>query len=311
MLAPLTLCLWIAAAPMDVPATQPSTPARPVTFGVVADVQYADRDTQGTRRFREAIGKLERAMGAFNRARPAFVLQLGDLFDTTPDDPKATRQNLADVAAALPRLKVPWRHVVGNHCLDAGRAAFDEAVPLDRWHYSFDVPANGGGWRFIVLDGNAVSTRDLPEDDPRHVKAREIMADDEDHKPWNGALGDAQHAWLAQQLEAADADGVPVIIACHFPATPQATGGDPTITLWDAEAVLERIARHDGVKAYFAGHHHGGGYAEVDGVHHVTFPAICDAPQDGNAYALVTLHADRIEIDGTGDVPDRVLAITP
>ena len=41
-------------------------------------------------------------------------------------------------------------------------------------------------------------------------------------------------------------------------------------------------------------------------------PAVLEAPPDGNAFALIRVWADRIEIDGCGTaVPSRVLPLTP
>jgi hypothetical protein len=67
---------------------------------------------------------------------------------------------------------------------------------LEKAYYDFP----GGGYRFIVLDGNDVSLFAPPKDDPR----REIAAtrlDEmklkgaENAQPWNGSLGDEQFAW--------------------------------------------------------------------------------------------------------------------
>lgn len=283
--------------------TDTSTDGRPkaFSFGLVADVQYADKPTNGNRRYREAVGKLNKAVTAFNQSRPDFVLQLGDLIDANGD---RTRTDFDRVMAAFARLEPTLYHAVGNHCLDAGRAAYDERVGLERYYYDFGHK----GWRFIVLDGNDISTRDLPEDGAPHRRARAFIdADPHHNKPWNGALGKAQKAWLKKTLDAANRRREPIIVAAHFPVLPAASHRQ--IVLWDYQEVLDLLEATPGVVAYLAGHHHEGGYAQRAGIHHITFPAMCDAPTAGNAYAFIDLRPGELHVRGVGTVPHRSLKL--
>ena len=59
--------------------------------------------------------------------------------------------------------------------------------------------------------------------------------------------------------------------------------------------------------AYLAGHDHAGGYATAGGVHYLTLHGMVEAPPGSNAYAIVRALPDRLEIDGVGQEPDRVL----
>lgn len=78
---------------------------------------------------------------------------------------------------------------------------------------------------------------------------------------------------------------------------------------WDGDAVAAVLDRHAGVvRAYFCGHFHPGGYTVRDsGVHHLTFTAILDAltPDGGpsNAWAVATLGADAVDVEGGGEQP--------
>lgn len=271
-----------------------------LVFGVVADVQYAEKPTRKTRRYSESLEKLRRAVVEWNREPLHFVVQLGDLID---DNGELTPAELEDVVETFDGSRAPVRHVVGNHCLDGGRELYDRVVELERYYYDFE----DGGWRFVVLDGNDVSIRDLPEDDPAYVAASEYIAAAPQNEAWNGAVGAEQLRWLRDTLARACAAGERVIVASHFPVLPEAA--KRSMVLWNHEEVLEVLEASPCVVAYLAGHHHDGGYAERAGIHHLTFPAMCDAPAGGTAYALVTLRGRHMYVSGFGTVPIRELLL--
>ena len=52
-----------------------------------------------------------------------------------------------------------------------------------------------------------------------------------------------------------------------------------------------------------------GGYACIDGRHFVTLEALLEAPEGGNAYAVVHVFPDRVHIVGSGSVTSRELAV--
>lgn len=62
-------------------------------------------------------------------------------------------------------------------------------------------------------------------------------------------------------------------------------------------------------RAAFAGHDHTGGYALIDGRHFVTVEGLLETPSDGNAYATVDVHADRLVVHGRGSVTSRQLLV--
>lgn len=293
-LALLALLALLAAACSDAAAD----PA--IVFGVVADVQYAEKATHETRRYSEALDKLRRAVVEWNREPLKFVLQLGDLVDGNGE---LTELELEETVEALGRSRAPVRHVVGNHCLEAGRAVYDRVVPPESYHYDFVE----GDWRFVVLDGNDISTRDLPTDGPAYRAASAYIEATEENRPWNGAIGPAQLEWLRATLAQARTAGQRVIVACHFPALPEAARR--SMVLWNFEEVLDVLESSGCVVAYLAGHDHAGGYAERAGIHHVTFPAMCDAPAGDTAHALVTLRGRRMYVSGFGTVPMRELLL--
>ncbi|CAI5460397.1 unnamed protein product [Closterium sp. Yama58-4] len=90
-----------------------SAPEQPLfSFGVVADIQYADKDTRTSsdgrqQRYREAPGKLAAAVAAFNEAQPPLsaVVTLGDIVDGR-DTEEATLEDFRVVLGELD--KVRW-----------------------------------------------------------------------------------------------------------------------------------------------------------------------------------------------------------
>ena len=58
-----------------------------------------------------------------------------------------------------------------------------------------------------------------------------------------------------------------------------------------------------------AGHDHLGGYACIDGRHFVTLEALLEAPAGGNAWAVLSVFADRLELAGHGSVTSRSLPV--
>src|SRR5687767_648375 len=52
-----------------------------VKFGLITDLHYADKPPAGTRHYRETLGKLGEAAKQFDKDKPGFVVELGDLID--------------------------------------------------------------------------------------------------------------------------------------------------------------------------------------------------------------------------------------
>jgi hypothetical protein len=60
------------------------------------------------------------------------------------------------------------------------------------------------------------------------------------------------------------------------------------------------------VVAWFNGHHHAGGFAQVEGLPCVTFHGMVETP-DTNAFATARFLADRMILAGHGREPSREL----
>src|SRR5690554_168209 len=80
-----------------------------VKFGIIADIQYCDCDTRGSRYYRNSLQKLEECVVNLNRAEVQFTVNLGDLVDR--DTPK----NMDSVLVRLDKLNATVFNLTGNH----------------------------------------------------------------------------------------------------------------------------------------------------------------------------------------------------
>lgn len=271
--------------------------AAPFQFGVIADPQYADVPTKGSRHYRQSLEKLSACIKELNRHELEFTVTLGDLID----------RDFASYDPVLERyqaLRSEHRVVLGNHDFsvsDEDKGKVLKTLELERGYRSFRRP----GWRTVLLDGTEVSTYRHPRDDARHQQGQQAFAAAKEAKapgarPWNGALADSQLEWLEQELKAATAADERVILCNHFPVMPQ---GD-SHNLWNAEAVVELIRRYPCVALYLNGHNHAGNYAQDQHCHYLNLKGMVET-ETKSAFAVVTCHPDSIAVEGFGTEPDR------
>jgi len=264
------------------------------SFGVIADCQYCNADPGGVRRYRDSPEKLRAAVDHLNTLDLKFVVHLGDFIDRD-------FESFDVVAPIFDGLKAPGYHVLGNHdysVADGKKAEVHKRLGLPARYYDFAVE----GWRFVALDGNDVSFHAHPKDSPEFEAAKRYYAENQIASPmWNGAVGEAQMAWLRGVLDAATEKGESVVLMAHFPVYPENVHN-----LWNAPEMLALIDEYPCVRAYLNGHNHKGNYGERDGVHFVTFKGMVDTTE--NSFATVTIAPEEIRIEGFGREVDRALA---
>lgn len=275
-------------------------------FGLIADIQHADKDAKGKRRYRESLDAFRRCVDGWREHPLSFTLQLGDLVDgrATLGQTRKDLDAVLGVYASLP--DVPHRHVIGNHCLTVPRPELERRLGLIRSWYAFER----AGWRFIALDSLDLSTFGRREGSPIHAHAQAMLADLKESgaknaHSWNGGVSDEQLQWLDDQLADADQNGQRAVVLSHLPVLGAASSEAHLI--WNHGAVRKILNAHPSTHAFLAGHDHAGGYATEGTVHHLTVPGMVEAPIDGNAYATVQAFPNRLVIDGVGTIADRVL----
>lgn len=275
-----------------------------VRFGVVADVQYAEKPEAMGRHYVASRGALERCVTDLASKAPAFVIQLGDMIDGGPN----AEQELKTIDGVYRQLPMPRYHVMGNHDF-AGidRPAVLDILGIDQSYYCFDH----GSWRFVVLDTQDMAIQGGWAENSGHYQQSVAMLESlkatgaENAQEYNGGIGTEQKQWLRNLLEQADADGKKAIVFGHLPLMPV---GEKH-TLWNGSQIVELFESHSCVKAYFCGHQHGDGYTFENGIHYVTFEAMVDAADKDGAWAVVSATSDGLLIEGSGAVTSRQLAI--
>lgn len=269
------------------------------TFGVIADVQYADRDNAGTRHYRSSPAKLAAAVGVFNQQKPDFVISLGDFINND-------FHSYDTLNALAGRLRMPLYHVLGNHDFAGEKEKILSTLDLKAPYYSFVKKK----WRFIILDGNDVSLYANKAGSEKHRQAARLYQKLQDEGApnaydWNGAVGEEQLEWLRRELAIARKKKEKVVVACHFPLYPD----DVPELLWNAKEVRTLIESFPNVVAYFNGHVHVSQYFLQNHVHYVTFRGMVE--EEENAFAIVSVFEDRLEdrleIKGYGKEVSRVL----
>ena len=273
-----------------------------ISFGIVADVQYADQDTAIGREYRQSIGKLQRCESALSGEKTSFVVQLGDFVDV----------GLGNFDRLLPifqQIQAPRHSVLGNHDVyTIPREVLLKELEMPSAYYAFSVR----GWRFLVLDGMQESVHGgWRESDPRYLAGRDTLAVlEREHavnaKIWNGAVGEQQRNWLRQNLAEASEKQERVVVFCHFPVLAESCR--PEHLLWDHHQVLAILESAPSMVAYMNGHDHKGGYAEHNGIHYVTFPAMVEHSSEQSC-KVVDVFPDRLIVRGAGSMAGQELKI--
>lgn len=198
----------------------------------------------------DAGDTLRKAVAAVNalEQKPDFVVFTGDLTHTT-DDPKERRARLDQFRDIVGKLNVKQvRFMPGEHdaSLDRGEA-YQEF--FGRMNYAFDHK----GVHFIVLDNVS---------DPK------------------AAIGDAQLAWLKQDLKQLRAD-TPIVVLTHRPLFDLYPQWDWATR--DGVRAVELLMPYKNVTVFYGHihqeHHHRTGHIE----HHAAKSLIFPLPAPGSA----------------------------
>jgi len=262
----------------------------PLSFGIVTDCHYAERDDpKGQRFYRDSCKKLADCVAEMNRRKVDFLIELGD-FKDLGETADATLKNLEAIEAVFRGFTGPRYHVLGNHDADritkeqflarVANTGFASAQPF----YSFDVK----GVHFAVLDAN------------HNADGSDYRAGNFDWK--KAYVPHEQLAWLKSDLKTA---ARPTVVFVH-----QLLDADTGDVYVRNAAEVRRILEESGhVRAVFQGHHHEGNYSVVNGIPYYTLKALVIGryPQN-NAFATVTQQADgRLAVAGFGHAESRTL----
>ena len=299
------LCLGLdLSRPVFTPPAREEPPL--FTFGAVADAQFADAPPKGTRFYKKSPAKLAAAVKELNRRKPDFSVHLGDFIDRD-------FKSFDTMVPIWKKLEAPGWHILGNHDFnvkDWWKALVVKKLGLDKigpgkGYYAFSHK----GWRFIFLDGNALSLQRFPKGSPGWKKAQARLEELKKRKapnamPWNGALGKDQWAWMVKELDRAAGKKERVILFSHYPVYPFNVHNQ-----WDDREIVKLLDGRENVFAWIDGHNHAGNYGFHGGVHYLNLPGMVETEKT-TAYAFVEVHEDFLKIEGYGRTPSRRLART-
>ena len=216
-----------------------------------------------------ALGLMEEFRRFVDETRPDLVLDLGDRISDEARDSDLVLER--EVAEAFAPIAVPRLHLDGNHDRDYLEVADNDAI-LGRTahHETIDV----GDWRLVVW-----------------------RADAKLHRPSGFALQDADLAWLAATIAAADR---PLAIISHVPVSGHSQVGNFWFennarfsTYPTAERVRAVLRTAQVPVVWISGHVHWNTLTMVDGIAHITLQSLTEtfttAGEPAGAFALLEL----------------------
>jgi hypothetical protein len=235
------------------------------------DEQRKRTTTTTKRRYDVAKDKMVEAVDVFNRAKGmTFAVNLGDLVNND------LMWNLKPILDAFNQVRAPHFSVLGNHDLRAHNDRFGK-TNLTQEAWIRKKLGLGDSWYYSF----SLSAF--------HFMFLDSMLLDEKGDPRRQAHVD----WIDQQLRYAAERGLAVIIFAHISIGIQTNPIGPNI----------RACPH--VVAAFFGHEHKGGYTLQGNIHTVILNGQIETLT--NAFAVLDVFPDRLELTGFGRIPTRVL----
>ncbi len=268
-------------------------------FGVIADIQYCDEDSRGNRYYRNSLQKLEEAADGLNKEQVRFTVNLGDLVECD------AAQTLPAVLERLAGFENPVYNTTGNHDhwgVDDHKWLFKMAG-MPAAYYAFSE----GGWRFIVLNTNDVSSYTTMAGEKEFAAMDKIIRDEKRPVPtsYNGGIGKKQMRWLERELRKAERRGMNVLLFSHHPLY-----GVPGLNALNDVEIVALLSKYRGtVRGAIAGHHHDGAFATHNGIPFVTTEGMVET-EVGNAYGVVSVYHDSIEFEGRGRTESHKILLT-
>ena len=248
-----------------------------LSFGLIADLHYAEKEPWRTRIYRDSAQKLRTCIQTFRKLNMQFIVELGDIIDKA--DRSAEIKYLATINSIFKGFRGKRYYVLGNHDLSTfSKSDFIGFSGARKKYYSVDY----GEYHIVILDANYNS------DGSDYNAGNFDWTETYIHSP--------QQLWLKSDLEQARMKKIIVFVHqnLHDENAPHGVKNAPEI---------RRILEDKGnVIVVFQGHDHKGGYSKINGIHYVTLRAAVEghAP-DNYAFAVVRVYrSGRIDVDGYG-----------
>lgn len=265
--------------------------------GLIADPQYADKDTKGSRFYRNSLLKLDTASKTINKEDVDFTVVLGDLVDVGIQDILPVKQRLGN-------LKSPVYNILGNHdyvdLKDGSKLYKEFGMPSPYYIIEKDK------WIFILLNTNELSDYATKPGSTLHQEwekmNHQLVAEKRTNaQSWNGGIGSKQMQWMEKQLQRAIRKSKEVIIVTHHPLFPE--NGFEAL---NNREILSVIEKYPNVRAVLSGHHHEGNFGTYKGIPMVTLEGMIETAFK-NSYGIIDLYPDKLVINGFGRMTSRTL----
>lgn len=271
------------------------------SFGIIADVQYCNCEPAIGRYYRRSTYKLADCLQTLHQHELGFILDLGDLIDRD-------FSSFEPILQVYSQSKFPVYRTLGNHDYAVEEGDKQKVAARLGMRASTYYDFSYLGWRFIVLNGNELSTFASPTGSQEEKEAKDMLHQLQvkaavNAQDWNAGISQKQLQWLDAKLQDAAAQHQKIIVAGHYPLYPK----DPH-NLWNDEVVVELLTRYPQVVAYFNGHNHAGNYGQKAQVHFLNFKGMVDTEQE-NTFAIVEVYHDRLVVKGFGREESRELMI--
>lgn len=277
----------------DIPTNQEPD----IRIGIIADVQYCDCDSNGSRYYAESLNKLQEAVNEFNKYPLDYVISMGDLIDRDYN-------SLDKVLPIMAGSKAKVYHMIGNHDQEVKNSLKDSVLirlTNPKGYYSF----SSGVYRFIVLNTFDINTGSTDPD--KRQKANFLMEELKKEgainaHEWNGGIGGEQMKWLIDELVIASNSNQKTIIFSHHPVWPQST-----LNFLNYMELLDIINSFNNVICWFSGHKHEGGYGNISKIHCVNLKGMVETKSQ-NAFSIIEIYNNKIWIKGYGREKSQILA---
>ena len=242
-----------------------------VSFGLLSDIHYADREPAGDRIYRQSKAKVGEAIAVMNQEKVDFVIELGDFKDQdiVPDE-KKTLGYLADIESVFHKFNGPTYHVLGNHDMDGiSKSQFlsevvNTGIAPDKSYYSFIQK----GIHFVVLDGNFTQTGADYDHGTYKLEA-----------PW---IPQKEMDWLKEDLKS---DQLPVIVFSHQ-LIADSKGMERSVR--NAAQVRKILENSGKVLCVFQGHINKEKYELINHIHYYSVIAVVNGEgPESNSYMIV------------------------
>lgn len=260
--------------PQCLKATMGEDRSSTLKVGLITDLHHADKETSGTRHYRQTLGKLEEASQQFSQQQIQFAVELGDFIDAA-DSVQTELGYLQTVNEAFTQITNDRHYVLGNHCVDTlTKDEFLAEVGQEQSYYSFDRD----GVHFIVLD--ACFRRDGEPYGRKNFRWTDT------------SIPAKQLEWLRADLSETDK---PVVVFVHQRLDVSNDHG-----VQNNAEVREILERSGLVLAVFQGHSHQNDLKEIHGIPYCTLVAMVEGSgAENNGYSVLSIHSDNtLELTG-------------